>query len=90
MAHKASQGSTTNLRDSQSKRLGVKIFGGQIAKQGNIIIRQRGTRYIPGKNTKLGKDHTIFAIKDGKVEFSKKSVRKYNGNRKLKTVVSII
>jgi len=90
MAHKASQGSTTNLRDSESKRLGVKIFGGQLAKTGNIIIRQRGTKYLPGKNTKTGKDHTIFALRDGKVKFIKKANRKYNGNRKLKTIVSVI
>ncbi len=90
MAHKASQGSTTNLRDSESKRLGVKIFGGQKAKPGNIIVRQRGTRYLPGKNTKTGKDHTIFALKQGEVKFIKKACQKYDGSKKLKTIVSVV
>ncbi len=90
MAHKASQGSTTNLRDSESKRLGVKIFGDQAVKQGNIIVRQRGTRYVPGNNTKTGRDHTIFALKDGKVQFRKKAIKKYDGQRKLKTIVSVV
>ncbi len=71
MAHKKGEGSVKNGRDSQSKRLGVKIFGGQAAIAGNIIIRQRGTVYHPGKNVGLGKDFTIFATKDGVVEFKK-------------------
>ena len=69
MAHKKGEGSVKNGRDSQSKRLGVKIFGGQAATAGNIIIRQRGTVYHPGKNVGLGKDFTIFATTDGVVEF---------------------
>ena len=71
MAHKKGEGSVKNGRDSQSKRLGVKIFGGQPAIAGNIIIRQRGTVYHPGKNVSVGKDFTIFAIADGLVEFKK-------------------
>ena len=71
MAHKKGEGSVKNGRDSQSKRLGVKIFGGQAATAGNIIIRQRGTVYHPGKNVGLGKDFTIFATTDGVVEFKK-------------------
>lgn len=71
MAHKKGEGSVKNGRDSQSKRLGVKIFGGQAAISGNIILRQRGTKYHPGKNVGLGKDFTIFATKDGVVEFRK-------------------
>ena len=71
MAHKKGEGSVKNNRDSQSKRLGVKIFGGQAATAGNIIIRQRGTVYHPGKNVGLGKDFTIFAMVDGVVEFKK-------------------
>jgi len=71
MAHKKGEGSVRNNRDSQSKRLGVKIFGGQPAISGNIIIRQRGTVYHPGENVGLGKDFTIFALKDGIVEFRK-------------------
>jgi large subunit ribosomal protein L27 len=89
MAHKTSQGSTANTRDSQSKRLGVKLFGGQLAKPGNIIIRQRGTRYLSGPNTKIGKDHTIFAIAKGQVYFTKKRVSKYDGSQKLKTTVGV-
>lgn len=71
MAHKKGEGSVKNGRDSQSKRLGVKIFGGQAAIAGNIIIRQRGTVYHPGVNVGLGKDFTIFALTDGVVEFKK-------------------
>lgn len=72
MAHKKGQGSTQNNRDSAGRRLGVKKFGGEIVRAGNIIIRQRGTKVHPGRNVGLGKDHTIFALVDGKVEFSKK------------------
>jgi large subunit ribosomal protein L27 len=71
MAHKKGEGSVRNGRDSQSKRLGVKIFGGQPATNGNIILRQRGTVYHPGTNVGLGKDFTIFALVDGMVEFRK-------------------
>ena len=71
MAHKKGEGSVRNNRDSQSKRLGVKIYGGQPAISGNIIVRQRGTVYHPGVNVGLGKDFTIFATKDGMVEFRK-------------------
>ncbi len=71
MAHKKGEGSVKNGRDSQSKRLGVKIFGGQAAIAGNIIVRQRGTVYHPGKNVGVGKDFTLFALTDGVVEFKK-------------------
>jgi large subunit ribosomal protein L27 len=71
MAHKKGEGSVKNNRDSESKRLGVKIFGGQPAISGNIIVRQRGTVYHPGTNVGLGKDFTIFALTDGIVEFRK-------------------
>ena len=71
MAHKKGEGSVKNGRDSHSKRLGVKIFGGQPAISGNIIVRQRGTVYHPGENVGLGKDFTIFALTDGVVEFRK-------------------
>lgn len=73
MAHKKGVGSSKNGRESESKRLGVKIFGGQYAKAGNIIVRQRGTKHHPGANVGIGKDHTLFALVDGKVEFVKKS-----------------
>jgi large subunit ribosomal protein L27 len=72
MAHKKGAGSSRNGRDSQSKRLGVKLFGGQIAKAGNIIVRQRGTKHNPGTNVGLGKDHTLFALTDGEIEFKKR------------------
>jgi large subunit ribosomal protein L27 len=72
MAHKKGVGSSNNGRESQSKRLGVKIFGGQRAIAGNIIVRQRGTSHHPGLNVGLGKDHTIFALVDGTVQFRKK------------------
>lgn len=72
MAHKKGQGSSHNGRESESKRLGVKIFGGQFAKAGNIVVRQRGTQHHPGANMGIGKDHTLFALIDGTVEFRKK------------------
>jgi len=72
MAHKKGVGSTDNGRDSNSKRLGVKLFGGQAARAGNIIIRQRGTKFHPGLNVGMGKDHTLFALVDGTVTFKKK------------------
>ena len=71
MAHKKGEGSVKNGRDSNSKRLGVKIFGGQPAIAGNIIVRQRGTVYHPGKNVGVGRDYTLFALTDGVVEFRK-------------------
>ncbi len=76
MAHKKAGGSTRNGRDSAGRRLGVKKFGGEVVVPGNIIIRQRGTKYHPGKNVSIGKDHTIFAIKEGVVSFKKKSGNK--------------
>ncbi len=72
MAHKKGVGSSKNGRESESKRLGVKIFGGQFAKAGNIIVRQRGTVHNPGENVGLGRDHTLFALIDGIVVFRKK------------------
>jgi large subunit ribosomal protein L27 len=82
MAHKKGEGSVKNGRDSQSKRLGVKIFGGQLAVAGNIILRQRGTVYHPGKNVGVGKDFTLFALIDGVIEFKK--------GRSNRTTVSVI
>ena len=88
MAHKKGAGSSRNGRDSESKRLGVKLFGGQIAKAGNIIVRQRGTKHNPGLNVGLGKDHTLFALTDGEIEFKRKKDNKSyvsvkSGNNKL-------
>lgn len=82
MAHKKGAGSSKNGRDSESKRLGVKIYGGQAAISGNIIIRQRGTKHHPGENVGIGKDHTLFALVDGTVEFRK--------GRKNRSYVSIV
>ena len=76
MAHKKGAGSSRNGRESESKRLGVKLYGGQAAVAGNIIVRQRGTVHHPGENVGMGKDHTLFALTDGKVEFRKKKDNK--------------
>jgi len=76
MAHKKGVGSSKNGRESASKRLGIKIFGGQEVIAGNIIVRQRGTKHNPGENVGVGKDHTLFALIDGKVEFRKKKDNK--------------
>ena len=72
MAHKKGVGSSKNGRESESKRLGIKIFGGQVAKAGNILVRQRGTKHNPDNNVGMGKDHTLFALVDGTVLFKKK------------------
>ncbi|MFV0364978.1 MAG: 50S ribosomal protein L27 [Mangrovibacterium sp.] len=72
MAHKKGVGSSKNGRESESKRLGVKIYGGQVCKAGNILVRQRGTAHNPGENVGIGKDHTLFALVDGTVVFRKK------------------
>jgi large subunit ribosomal protein L27 len=84
MAHKKGAGSSRNGRDSHSKRLGVKVFGGQLAKAGNIIVRQRGTVHNPGDGVGIGKDHTLFALKDGVVHFMKK-----RGNKSYVTIEPI-
>ena len=76
MAHKKGVGSSKNGRESESKRLGVKLFGGQVAKAGNILVRQRGTVHNPGDNVGIGKDHTLFALFDGGVTFRKKRANK--------------
>jgi large subunit ribosomal protein L27 len=76
MAHKKAGGSSRNGRDSESKRLGVKAFGGELIPAGSIIVRQRGTEFHAGDNVGMGKDHTLFALKDGKVQFAIKGARK--------------
>ncbi|TVR37821.1 MAG: 50S ribosomal protein L27 [Bacteroidia bacterium] len=76
MAHKKGVGSSRNGRESHSKRLGVKIFGGSVATAGNIIVRQRGTQHYPGLNVGMGKDHTLYALIDGTVEFKRKAGNK--------------
>ena len=84
MAHKKAGGSTRNGRDSESKRLGVKRFGGQEVLAGNILVRQRGTKFHAGENVGMGKDHTLFALENGKVEFVTRGPK----NRKFVQVVS--
>ena len=76
MAHKKGQGSSRNGRDSNAQRLGIKVYGGQSIPAGGIIVRQRGTRFHPGRNVGLGRDHTLFALVNGKVEFSTKGPKK--------------
>ncbi len=77
MAHKKGLGSSRNGRESESKRLGVKLFGGQLARPGNIIVRQRGTRFWPGKGVGMGKDHTLFALVEGVVHFRERKGRRF-------------
>jgi large subunit ribosomal protein L27 len=84
MAHKKGVGSSKNGRESASKRLGVKLFGGQVAKAGNIIVRQRGTKHNPGANVGIGRDHTLFALIDGTIEFRKKA-----GNKSFVSVLPV-
>jgi len=89
MAHKKAGGSTALGRDSQAKRLGVKIFGNQAVKTGQIIIRQNGTKFHPGKNVKAGVDYTLYAMKDGLVKFQKKMMTKFHGNLRKTRIVSV-
>ena len=89
MAHRKAGGSTQLGRDSQSKRLGVKKFGGETVKTGNIIIRQRGTKFRPGANVKKGSDDTLFAMKDGAVKFASKKIRKFTGRLARAKFVSV-
>lgn len=90
MAHKKAAGSTENGRDSKAKRLGIKIYGGEDAKAGNIIVRQRGTKFYPGKNVGMGKDHTLFALESGKVQFQEKQLKKYDGRVFKDKIVNVI
>jgi len=90
MAHRKAGGTAKNLRDSQPKYLGVKLSAGQNAKSGSIIIRQRGTKFIAGKNVGIGKDHSLFALKDGIVKFGQKRKKRFDGNILMKKMVSVI
>ena len=90
MAHRKAGGSTALGRDSISKRLGIKIFGDQKVKKGNIIVRQRGTKWHPGENVKRAEDDTLFAMKDGAVKFVTKKVRNYTGKLVSRSYVSVI
>ncbi len=89
MAHRKAGGSTQLGRDSISKRLGVKKFGGEQVKTGQIIIRQRGTKFHPGKNVKRGEDDTLFAVKDGLVKFTSRKIRDFTGKLATRKIVSV-
>ena len=90
MAHKKAGGSTALGRDSQAKRLGIKIFGGQAARVGNVLVRQRGTKWHPGKNVKRGSDDTLFALATGTVKFTNKKVRGFDGQLHLRKFVHVL
>lgn len=89
MAHTKAGGSSRNGRDSSGQRLGVKLFGGQFAHAGAILVRQRGTKWEPGENVSRGRDDTLYAKIDGHVKFTKKELRKYTGRLKRKTIINI-
>jgi len=90
MAHRKAGGTAKNLRDSNPKYLGTKLYDGEKAKSGSIIIRQRGTKILPGNNVGLGKDHTLFALKDGTVKFGTKRKANFNKTTSVKKVVHVI
>jgi len=90
MAHKKAGGSAKNLRDSNPQYLGVKLYDGQKAQTGSIIVRQRGTKFLPGQNVGLGKDHTLFALKDGTVSYSTKRKIRFDGKKLQKNLVNVV
>ena len=89
MAHKKAGGSTSLGRDSVSKRLGVKIFGQQAVKKGQVIVRQHGTKYLAGKNVKIGGDSTLYALVDGLVKFQHKKIPKFHGSLRKASIVNV-
>jgi large subunit ribosomal protein L27 len=90
MAHKKAGGSTKNLRDSNPKYLGTKLYSGETAKTGSVIVRQRGTKIMAGKNVGIGKDHTLFALKQGKVNFRNKRKLHFDGKTIVKKIVDVV
>ena len=90
MSHKKAGGSTKNGRDSQAKRLGVKLFAGQTVRSGGVLVRQKGTKFFPGKNVGLGKDFTLFALRDGVVQFTEKRREKFDGRTYRDKLVHVI
>ena len=90
MAHTKAIGSTQLGRDSQPKYLGVKLYAGELAKPGSIIIRQRGTKFIPGEGVRIGSDDTIYAVINGKVKFTTKKKNKYDGSKRLVKIVNVV
>ncbi|MBP6911641.1 MAG: 50S ribosomal protein L27 [Candidatus Pacebacteria bacterium] len=89
MAHKKAGGTAKNLTDSNPKYLGTKLYDGENAKAGNVIVRQRGTKILPGKNVGLGKDHTLFALANGKIKFGTKRKISFNGKTVVKKIVNV-
>lgn len=89
MAHTKATGSTRLGRESHSKRLGVKMFDGQTVKTGNVLIRQRGTKWLPGKNVKKGNDDTLYACKSGVVKFTDKKIKRFDNSRRLVKVINV-
>lgn len=90
MAHRKAGGSAKNLKDSKPKYLGIKLYDGETAKAGSVIVRQRGTRILPGKNVGLGKDHTLFALVSGMVHFRDRRKQRFDGNVIRKKIVDIV
>ncbi len=90
MSHKKAGGSAKNLRDSNPKYLGVKLFDGQAAKVGSVLVRQRGTKILAGENVKIGNDHTLFSMKNGIVKFSEKRKTRFDGQNKKYKVVNVV
>jgi len=90
MATKKAAGSAKNLTDSKPKYLGVKLYSGESASAGSIIVRQRGTRVLAGKNVGIGRDHTLFALKEGKVEFGEKRKQNFDGTKTTRKIVNVI
>jgi len=90
MSHTKAGGSVKNIHDSPGQRLGVKLFGGQFARSGNILVRQRGTRMEAGTGVGVGTDHTLFALRDGIVKFTTKKIQKFTGTRVRRTFVSVV
>jgi large subunit ribosomal protein L27 len=90
MAHKKAAGTTKNGRDSNPRYLGIKLTDGDVAQVGSIIVRQKGANIMPGKNVKIGKDHTIYAVKDGKVKFSTKRKLSFDSKMEKKGIVSVV
>lgn len=90
MAHTKAAGSTRLGRDSESKRLGVKMFDGEKVRPGSILVRQRGTKFLPGKNVRRGNDDTLYAIAEGMVKFTTKNKKRFDGNRRVTKVVNVI
>lgn len=90
MAHRKAGGTAKNLKDSNPKYLGTKLYAGEIAKPGSIIVRQRGTKILAGENVKAGRDHTLFALKEGKVKFGTKRKSNFNNTKSVKKIVHVI